>query len=294
MSDFGIVITAMVTPFDNDMRIDFDLAQELADYLINNGSDGLVVAGTTGESPTLSSEEKLELFKAVKDAVGNRASVIGGTGSNSTAASIELTKKAEKTGIDAVMAVVPYYNRPPQSGLYAHFAAIADSTDLPLILYNVPSRTSCNMEAETVIRLSEKKNILALKEACTDEEQIIKVIADTPDDFLVYCGNDDWNLQMLELGANGFISVASHIVGNQIKKMDELFVSGNKEEAVKVHNQLIPIYKALFEITNPILVKAALGIMWKNVGSPRLPLIKATQEQASKLRDIIEEKIGLN
>lgn len=294
MSNFGTVITAMVTPFDDDLQVDYDRAQELADYLINNGSDGLVVAGTTGESPTLTSEEKLELFKAVKDAVGSKATVIGGTGSNSTIASVELTKKAEKTGVDAVMAVVPYYNRPPQSGLYAHFASIADSTDLPLILYNVPSRTSCNMEAETVIRLSEKKNISALKEACIDEEQIIEVIAETPEDFLVYCGNDEWNLRMLELGANGFISVASHVVGNQIKKMAEMFGNSSKNEAEIIHSQLLPIYKALFEVTNPILVKAAMAIIWKDVGSPRLPLIKATEEQVNKLRNIIEEKIGLN
>lgn len=288
MGQFGAVLTAMVTPFDENLKVDLDKAQRLANYLTENGSDGLVVSGTTGESPTLSKDEKIQLFKAVKDAVGNDVKVIGGTGSNSTNESIELSQAAEATGVDAVMLVVPYYNKPPQSGLFAHFSTIANSIALPVILYNVPSRTSCNLDAETVIRLSEISNIVALKEAGSDVSQITRVVAETPNDFSVYCGQDEWNLPMLSLGASGFISVSSHVVGNEISEMARLYFSGDRIGAQRIHEALISVHKVLFKVTNPIMVKAAMGIVWEEVGIPRLPLIEATQEQKNELIMVLD------
>lgn len=288
MGQFGTVITAMVTPFDENLKVDLDKAQRLANYLTENGSDGLVVSGTTGESPTLSKDEKIQLFKAVKDAVGNDVKVIGGAGSNSTHESVELSQAAEATGIDAVMLVVPYYNKPPQSGLFAHFSTVANSIELPVILYNVPPRTSCNLDADTVIRLSEISNIVALKEAGSDVSQITRVVAQTPNDFSVYCGQDEWNLPMLSLGASGFISVSAHVVGNEISEMARLYFSGDRLGAQRIHEALIPVHKALFKVTNPIMVKAAVGLLWEDVGIPRLPLVEATQEQKNELKIVLD------
>lgn len=288
MGQFGTVITAMVTPFDENLKVDLNKAQRLANYLVENGSDGLVVSGTTGESPTLSQNEKIQLFKAVKDAVGKDVQVIGGTGSYSTHESIELSQAAQATGINAVMLVVPYYNKPPQSGLFAHFSSVANSVELPVILYNVPSRTSCNLDADTVIKLSEISNIVALKEAGSDVSQITRVVAETPNDFSVYCGQDEWNLPMLSLGASGFISVSAHVVGNEISEMARLYFSGDRIGAQRIHEALIPVHKALFKVTNPIMVKAAMSIIWEEVGIPRLPLVEATQEQKNELKTILD------
>lgn len=293
MGRFGTVITAMVTPFDKNLEIDFDKIQELADYLLKNGSDSLVVAGTTGESPTLSAKEKYDLFKAVTEVARGKAKVIAGTGSNSTSNSIELTKLAETTGVDAVMLVTPYYNKPPQAGLYKHFSAVASQTSLPVILYNVPSRTACNLDADTVLRLaSEVKNIVALKEAGSDVAQISKIISEAPVGFEVYCGQDDWNLLMLTLGCSGFISVASHVAGNQIKKMAEAFFSGNTKEALILHNKLMPVYKILFKTTNPIMVKAAMNHLGIDVGVPRLPLVGADEEQKAVLKKVLDSVLS--
>ncbi|MDP3013783.1 MAG: 4-hydroxy-tetrahydrodipicolinate synthase [Candidatus Subteraquimicrobiales bacterium] len=289
MTDFGEVLTAMVTPFKNDSSVDYDKAQELADYLINNGSDGLVISGTTGESPTLTSEEKLNLFKVVKEAVGNKASVIGGTGNYSTKESVELTRKAEKTGIDGCMLVGPYYNKPPQEGLFKHFKTIAESTSLPVIVYNVPSRTACNIEAETTIKLSVIENIVAVKEASGNLEQIGKISKETADDFLIYSGDDSMTLPILALGGTGAISVASHVVGKEIKEMITEYKKGNLTKAKDIHLKLMPLFKALFMTTNPIMVKAAVRLKGIDVGALRLPLIEATDDQIAKLKKVMED-----
>ncbi len=289
MINFGNVLTAMVTPFKDDLSVDYEKAQELALYLIENGSDGLVISGTTGESPTLTSEEKLNLFKTVKDAVGNKATVIGGTGNYCTNESIELTKKAEKTGINGCMLVGPYYNKPPQEGLFRHFKAIAENTSLPVIVYNVPSRTACNIEAETIIRLSAIKNIVAVKEASGNFEQIAKISQETDDDFLIYSGDDSMTLPILALGGTGVISVASHVAGKEIAEMIKGYKNGNVSKAKDLHLKLMPLFKALFMTTNPIMVKAAVNLKGLNVGGLRLPLISATEEQINKLKKVMEE-----
>lgn len=290
MAKLGTVITAMVTPFDGELKLDLAKAEKLADFLISNGSDGLVVAGTTGESPTLSKLEKKQLFETISNVAGIRAKVIAGTGSNSTADSIELTQIAEKAGVDAAMLVVPYYNKPPQAGLYKHFSLVAKQTDLPIVLYNVPSRTACNLEAETVIRLAkDHENISALKEAGNDVAQISRIISETPEGFEIYCGQDDWNLMMLSLGCSGFISVASHVAGKKIKEMANSYKSGNVKRAVELHNSLMPVYKALFKTTNPIMVKAAMNYFGVNVGEPRPPLIEASEDQVSYLINVLDQ-----
>lgn len=293
MAKLGTVITAMVTPFDGDLKLDLTKAEQLADYLIDNGSDGLVVAGTTGESPTLSKQEKEALFKTIANVAKNRATVIAGTGSNSTSDSIELTSLAEKAGVNAAMLVVPYYNKPPQAGLYKHFSLIAQSTDLPVVLYNVPSRTACNLEASTVIKLArDNQNINSLKEAGNDVEQISKIASETSDDFEIYCGQDDWNLMMLSLGCSGFISVASHVAGNEIREMAQAYLAGDVKKAVIMHNRLMPIYKILFETTNPIMVKAAMNHLGIDVGAPRPPLVEASTDQIGNLKAIISNVLA--
>ncbi|MCX6012641.1 MAG: 4-hydroxy-tetrahydrodipicolinate synthase, partial [Chloroflexi bacterium] len=226
MKKLGRVITAMVTPFDDKGQVSYDQAKKLALTLINCGSDGLVVSGTTGESPVLNKEEKLRLFSEVKKAIGNKGTVIANTGNYCTSESVELTKEAVHTGVDAVMAVVPYYNKPTQEGLYQHFSAIANSTDLPMLVYNVPGRTATNINADTVIRLSKIKNIVGLKEASGNLAQAATVIQETSNDFMVYSGNDGDTLSMMAVGGYGVISVASHIVGVQIKNMVTYYLAG--------------------------------------------------------------------
>lgn len=289
---FGRLLTAMVSPFKEDLSVDYDKAQELADFLVENGSEGLVVSGTTGESPTLSDEEKIKLYKTVKEAVGNRVSVVAGTGSNSTRHTVELTQEAEKTGVDACMLVTPYYNKPPQKGLYEHFKKVAESTSLPVILYNVPSRTACNLEAQTTIDLSEIENIVAVKEASGDLTQISEIIKQTPDDFYVYSGEDANNFSILSVGGVGAISVASHIVGSELLRMMEAYGQGDADQARKIHFKLLPIFKVLFLTTNPIMVKAAVKLKGINVGSVRPPLVDASEQQIKTLCDVMS-KINL-
>lgn len=288
MVNLGQMITAMVTPFKEDLRVDFQKAGELALHLLDHGSDGLVVSGTTGESPTLTNEEKIQLFKTVKEAVGNRGTVIAGTGNYSTQESIELTKQAEAAGVDCCMLVVPYYNRPPQSGLYAHFKTVAESTSLPVILYNVPSRTGRNLEAETTIDLSKISNIVAIKEASGDLEQVAKIVTQTDDSFQVLSGDDINTLPMLSVGATGVISVASHLCGEEIKKMVTLYLADKHREALDIHLQLMPLFKVLFINTNPIMVKAACNLLGLETGSLRLPLVEASEEEVSKLKKVIQ------
>ena len=240
MKELGRLLTAMVTPFDEKGEVDYGQATKLALALLDSGSSGVLVVGTTGESPTLVREEEFRLFREIKAAVGERGAVIAGTGSNSTAEAMEATKEAERIGVDGCLLVVPYYNKPTQEGLYQHFKTIAENTSLPCILYNVPSRTVINMSAETVIRLSQIDNIIGIKEASGNLEQIARIINDTRDDFLVWSGNDSDTFPIMALGGYGIISVISHLVGKQIKQMIDNFLSGKIEEAAAIHHRLLP------------------------------------------------------
>lgn len=287
MKKLGKLLTAMVTPFDKNQNVDYEKAAQLAKFLVESGSDGIVVAGTTGESPTLSHEEKLRLMKTVVDAVGCHAYIVGGTGSNDTTASVNMSREAEKTGIDAVMLVAPYYNKPPQEGLYQHFKKISDSISIPVILYNVPSRTQSNILPDTVARLAEIENIIALKEACGNMEQVSMVRAAVPDNFQILSGDDSLTLPMLSLGCDGVISVASHVAGEKIKSMLDAWFLGNKNEAIRLHHFLMPLFKVLFITANPIPVKAALAIKGFDVGGLRLPLIDASEQEIEKIKSVM-------
>jgi 4-hydroxy-tetrahydrodipicolinate synthase len=284
---FGRLITAMVTPFDKSGEVDYKQAGRLARALLDSGSDGLVVCGTTGESPTLTHDEKLDLFRAVKDAAGNDGQVIAGTGNYSTAESIELTREAERCGVDGMLLVVPYYNNPPQEGLYRHFKAIAEATSLPCILYNVPPRSPRNLEASTLKRLAEVPNIVGVKEASGKLEQFNAVFSAVPSDFLVFSGNDSDTHTIMGLGGHGIISVASHLVGNQIKRMVNLLAEGRTAEAAAIHLELLPLVDALFWQPNPMPVRAALNEAGFDVGEPRLPLIDLTDSEKDRLRAVM-------
>jgi 4-hydroxy-tetrahydrodipicolinate synthase len=285
--NFGRVSTAMVTPFDRKGNIDFTKTTQLIQYLIENGSDSLVVAGTTGESPTLTKEEKIALFRHVVKVVNGRVPVIAGTGSNNTHASIELTKKAVDAGVDAIMLVAPYYNKPSQEGLFQHFKAIAESTSLPVMLYNIPGRSSVNVSPETIIRLSEIENIVAVKEASGDLDSMTEIISHTPDDFMLYSGDDGLTLPVLSIGGTGIVSVASHIIGNEMQEMVTAFIGGNPMQAAGLHQKLLPIMKGLFTSPNPTPVKTALQMKGLDVGSVRLPLIPLTEVERAKLSQLL-------
>ena len=290
----GRLLTAMVTPFDAHGEVDYQQARRLALSLLDSGSDGVVLSGTTGESPTLSREEKLRLFTETKSALGNRGTVVAGTGSYDTKESQELTKEAEKTGVDACLLVVPYYNRPTQQGLWEHFKAIAHSTTLPCILYNVPSRTVTNLAADTVIKLSQIDNIVGVKEASGNLGQIAEIIQGTREGFLVYSGNDSDTCPILALGGYGVISVASHLVGIQIKDMMEKFLDGKPQEAAKIHRHLLPLVNALFIVSNPVPIKWALNYVGFPVGKPRLPLMESDEKSADLIKATLKNyKIDL-
>ena len=278
--ELGRLITAMVTPFKADGAVDHEQAKKLALALLASGSDGLVVVGTTGESPTVTWEEEHQLFKEIKSVVGDRGSVIAGTGANSTEEARENTVKAEKWGVDACLLVVPYYNKPTQEGLFQHFKTIAESTKLPCILYNVPSRTVTNMSAETVIRLSEIPNIIGVKEASGNMEQVAQIIHGVREDFITWSGNDSDTLPMMAIGAYGVISVASHLVGKQIKDMINHFAARETREAAAIHRHLMPLFKDLFVVSNPIPVKFALNHIGFKVGGYRLPLTEPDKKSA--------------
>jgi len=288
MEKLGRLLTAMVTPFDDRGMVNYEQAKKLALALLDSGSEGLVVVGTTGESPTLTREEEMRLFAEVKSAVGERGSVIAGTGSNSTAEALEATKGAERIGVDACLLVVPYYNKPTQEGLYQHFKTIAQGTNLPCILYNVPSRTVTSLAAETVIKLSHIDNIIGVKEASGNLGGISKMITETGDDFLIWSGNDSDTLPILALGGYGVISVASHLVGNQIREMIDSYTSGKIDKAAEIHRRLLPLVNALFIISNPIPVKYALNYVGFNVGKPRLPLTEPDEKAAAFIRDTLK------
>ncbi|MGW5888369.1 4-hydroxy-tetrahydrodipicolinate synthase [Priestia megaterium] len=283
MIDFGKVATAMVTPFDHKGNIDFEKTTQLINYLISNGSDALVIAGTTGESPTLSTEEKLALFRHSVKVVDGRVPVVAGTGSNNTYASIELTKKAEEIGVDAIMIVAPYYNKPNQEGLYQHFKTIAESTELPVMLYNIPGRSVINMSVDTIVRLAELPNVVALKDASGDLDAMTAIIAQTSDDFALYSGDDGLTLPVLAIGGTGIISVASHVIGNEMQEMVKLYESGSPKEAAKIHQRIVPVMKSLFAAPSPTPVKTALQLKGLDVGSVRLPLVPLTEEERQTL-----------
>jgi len=287
MKDPGRLLTAMVTPFDEKGNVDYEQARKLALALLDSGSEGVLVVGTTGESPTLTRDEELRLFKEVKSAVGDRGAVIAGTGSNNTAEALAATRGAEEAGADGCLLVVPYYNKPTQEGLYQHFKTIADNTSLPCILYNVPSRTVTNLTAETTIRLSQIDNIIGIKEASGDLEQSAKIISGTRD-FRVWSGNDADTLPILAIGGYGVISVISHIVGNQINDMIYSFINGDTEKAADIHRRLLPLVKALFVVSNPIPVKYAVNQVGFNVGKPRLPLTEPDEATATLINNALK------
>jgi len=283
MPEFGRLLTAMVTPFAADGSLDYDAAKQLALALIDSGSDGLVVAGTTGEAPTLTHDEKLRLVAEVKAAVGGRGTVIAGTGTNNTAESVELTREAARTGVDGVLAVTPYYNKPPQEGLFRHFQAIAEATSLPLILYNLPGRTCINMTDETTIRLSQIENIAGIKESSGDLGQIARIVEGVRDGFRVWSGADEDTLPMLAAGCYGVISVASHLVGRQLRAMIEDHVGGKTDAAARAHRRLLPLIDVLFCVTNPIPLKYALRQLGVPVGEPRLPLCEPDEATGARI-----------
>ncbi|WP_066250101.1 4-hydroxy-tetrahydrodipicolinate synthase [Neobacillus drentensis] len=285
--NFGQLLTAMVTPFDQNGEIDFNATRNLVDYLIENGTDGIVVAGTTGESPTLTSEEKVALFQFVVDVVNGRVPVIAGTGSNNTRASISLTKQAEEAGVDGIMLVAPYYNKPSQEGMYQHFKAIAESVSLPIMIYNIPGRCVVNISVETIVRLSQLPNIIAVKEASGNLDAMAEIISQTPSDFSLYSGDDGLALPVLAIGGTGVVSVASHVIGNEMKEMIHQFKNGQVQEAASAHRRLLPIMKALFTAPNPAPVKAALNINGVNVGGLRLPLLPLSDEEKSALQAVL-------
>lgn len=290
---FGRVITAMITPFTAEGQVAYEVAQSLAVHLVEQGSDGLVVCGTTGESPTLTWEEEHQLFRAVKEAVGDRAAVIAGTGSNCTREAIAATQSAAALGLDGSLQVVPYYNKPPQEGLYAHFRAIAEACpDLPLMLYNIPGRTGQSLQPETVARLATLPNVVAIKAASGNVEEVSALRQLLPASFAIYSGDDSLTLPMLAVGAQGVVSVASHLVGPQLQTLIQAFETGKVAQAQQLHQQLYPLFKALFLTTNPIPVRAALELLGWSIGQPRLPLVPASPEIRQTLASCLAE-LGL-
>ncbi|HZK43618.1 MAG TPA: 4-hydroxy-tetrahydrodipicolinate synthase [Syntrophomonadaceae bacterium] len=281
------LLTAMVTPYNDDLEINYEKVSEVARHLANNGTDGIVVAGTTGESPVLSPEEKLKLLKTTKEAVGSKVKVWAGTGSNNTNESVYLTKEAEKIGADGIMLVTPYYNKPSQEGLYLHFKTIAEKVSIPVMLYNVPGRTSSNLLPETIKRLVEIENIMAVKEASGNMDQVSLLKTMIKDKAVIYSGDDSLTMPIMALGGHGVVSIASHIVGKQIKEMINSFLANDIQKAIETHLRLFPIFKGLFITTNPVPLKEALNMLGMDVGGFRLPLTNATYEEQGIIRGIL-------
>lgn len=290
MTIFGRVLTAMVTPFDEDGHVNYAVAERLAAYLVSHGTDSIVVCGTTGESPTLTWDEEYELFHVVQRAVSGKAKIVAGTGSNSTREAIAATQKADKLGLDGSLQVVPYYNKPPQDGLYQHFRAIAEaSPDLPMILYNIPGRTGQNLSPETIARLAEVPSIVAVKEASGNLDQVSQIRRSTSPEFSIYSGDDSLTLPMLAVGAQGVISVASHLVGDDLQQMVRAYEQGQVQTATQIHLKLFPLFKALFVTTNPIPLKVALRLNGWQVGSTRLPLADNVEHLEAVLHPVLAE-----
>lgn len=292
MVKFGKVLTAMVTPFNEDLEVDYQRAQELVVRLIESGSDGVVVSGTTGESPTLTKKEKLNLFRTVVEAIGGKGVVIAGTGSYNTAESIELTKEAEKTGVDGILLVAPYYNKPSQDGLYRHFKEIAGATSLPAIIYNIPGRTGVNISVDTMVKLAEIDNIVGVKESSGNLAQISEIFEKTPADFLIYSGDDALTLPVLSVGGVGVISVAGHIAGRKINEMVTAYERGEVGKAAEINAGLGPLFRTLFINTNPIMVKTACNLVGLKVGGLRLPLVEASPKETEIMREVLKN-LGL-
>lgn len=288
MVDFGRVMTAMITPFTPEGQVDYATAEKLAIHLADHGSDTLVVCGTTGESPTLTWDEEYELFRVIQKAVTGKAKVVAGTGSNSTREAVEATEKASRLGLDGALQVVPYYNKPPQEGLYQHFRAIAESVpEMPIVLYNIPGRTGQNLAPETIARLAELENVVAVKEASGSLDQVSQIRALTPSEFKIYSGDDSLTLPMLAVGACGVVSVASHLVGDLIQDMIRAFETGDPNKALAIHLQLLPLFKVLFVTTNPIPVKAAMALQGWTVGRTRLPLSDASSDVVQQVQSVM-------
>lgn len=288
--DAGEIITAMVTPFNDDLSIDYPSLEKLVNHLIDTGSDAILVAGTTGETPTLTHEEEYEMFYFVKKVVNGRVKLIIGAGSNSTETAVNSSKKAKDLGADAILSVVPYYNKPSQKGMYEHFTAVAKAVDLPVILYNIPGRTGVNMQPATIAKLAnENKNIVAVKQSNSDLDLISDIKSMTPEDFAIYSGDDSLTIPMMSLGAHGVISVASHLVGQDMKKMISAFKNGKNEEALKIHLKLYSLFKKLFMAPNPVPVKSALnycGIIKEYV---RKPLVCLDDEEKQQLYSVLDK-----
>ena len=291
--NFGRMLTAMVTPFDKNLEVNYDMAAKLAEYLLEQGNDGIVVNGTTGESPTLNDDEKVQMFRTVKQTVGERAVVIAGTGSNNTHHSIELTQKAAECGVDGIMLVVPYYSKPSQEGLYQHFKTVAAATDLPIILSNIPGRCGTNLAPETVVRLAnDVPNIVAIKEASGNLDQIARLKTMCPADFAIYSGDDSLTLPILSIGGAGIISVVAHVAGKDLRKMVDAYFAGNVAEAQEINMKLYDIFKTMFITSNPVPVKYALNRIGINVGGVRLPLFEANDAEKAKI-DASLSNLGL-
>lgn len=287
---FGRLMPAMVTPFDENLDLDLDRAQQLAARLVDGGSDSLMINGTTGESPTVFYPQKIELFKAVLEAVGDRVPVLANVGDNCTADSVDFAREVASLGVKGLMLVVPYYNKPPQEGLYRHFKTIAEAVELPVILYNIPGRCVINMQAETTLRLAhDVKNIVAIKEASGDMNQVKTIIDNAPEDFWVYSGDDEVTLDIMRMGGAGVISTIGNVAPARMKEIVELYASGDNEAAQKAHEALLPLMKELFVTSNPILVKEALKLSGFPVGGVRLPLIDATPEQSEQLAKVMRQ-----
>ena len=285
---FGRLIPAMVTPFDSNLELDLPRAKQLADRLIEGGADSLLINATTGEAPTIFYPQKIELFKAVVEHVDGRVPVIAYAGDNCTADSVEFAQEVQKIGVDGIMLVVPYYNKPPQEGMYLHFKTIAEAVDLPVLLYNIPGRCAINMTAETTLRLAhDVENIIGIKEASGDFDQIKKIIDGAPEGFSVYSGDDDATMRIMQLGGVGVVSTIGNVAPARIRELVYLCAEGKWEQAQEAHDKLSPLMKGLFATTNPILVKEALKLEGFPVGGVRLPLIPATQSQSDTLRNIM-------
>jgi 4-hydroxy-tetrahydrodipicolinate synthase len=287
----GRLLTAMVTPFDRNGDVDITRTKELAQALVASGSEGLVVTGTTGEAPTLSFKEKIQLYEAVRDAVSPSVSVIAGTSLYNTAESIELTDAAERTGaVDAFLFSVPPYSKPTQEGLYRHFSVLAERTEKPCILYNVPGRTVTNLNADTVARLRAASNVVGIKEASANLEQIGTIVESCGPEFLVWSGNDGDTLPILAIGGYGVVSVTSHLVGHQIQRMITAFFQGDVETAAKIHRRHLPLIASLFQVGSPVPLKYALEVIGFSVGEPRLPLCAPDEKVAANVRDVLSRQ----
>ena len=280
---FGRVLTAMVTPFRADGALDLDRAGELATRLVDAGNDGLVISGTTGEAPTTTDAEKESLLRAVVDAVGDRAHVVAGVGTNNTSHSVELARTAEKAGASGLLVVTPYYNKPPQAGVIAHTRAVVDAVDLPALLYDIPGRSAIALETETIVTLAEHERIVGMKDAKLDLEATAWVLART--DLAYYCGHDPWTLPMLAIGAVGVVGTSTHVTAGPTRDLIDAFAGGDVARARQLHEQLLPIYSGIFRTQGTILVKAALELLGFPVGPVRLPLVEATEEQVAVLRE---------